>query len=502
MEPKGHFTSHYLAEVLRDIFLAEHSGILTLESSTGPRSTFHFDRGMLVEADSPSGAAMLAAALREEGLVSADLLLESVPDCATAAELATSLLRNGVPPRSLSVGLKGLIRRALADAFAWQGGVYELRLQRATKATFNPDVLFTFESILHGISVMGNFDPLKEVLLSLPGKLAVNKNQVLPMNRLALRPHHGFVLSRIDGAMTTSELCQTLPSDTVDESLKFIYGLLVFGIAVLEPPLADGPFQLRGIVTQHHETRARSQSEVKMIREELARVSGQSAVSVLGVDEGTPADALKRIYEERKSRFQRDRFLESTREEFKKELDLIEAKLTQAYFKLELSALEGAQQRTLQSTEATNVVEAADLVKRREFSKTERQATLEENVKLAEKYHQKAKEYYREGDFHNCIQFCRLSIRFNTEAAPSYLLMGDALAKNPDRRWQRQAEDAFEKATELDPFNPSYFIKLGNFYKERGLDRRARRMFEKALELVPSNPDAAQGLKSLKGRRR
>jgi tetratricopeptide (TPR) repeat protein len=499
METNGHFTSHYLAEVLRNVFLAEQSGILTLESSLGPRSSFHFDRGMLTEADSPSGAAMLAAALREDGIVSADLLLETVPDCESAAELATALLRHGIVPKKLSVGLKGMIKRAMVDAFAWQGGTFVFQQQRATKPAFSPDVLFTFESILHGISRMGNFEPLKEVLVSLPGRVKMSEHMFLPVNRLALRPHHGFVLSRIDGSMNISDLCHTMPADSIDESLKFIYGLLVFGIVVLDPPLAEGAFELRGIVSQHHETKARSQNEEKLIREELERMSGQGAESILGVQDGINAEKLRRNYEELRARFKKDRFLDIVRDRFKKELELIDAKLTQSYFNLEIRALEGAQQRAMQEVVSINVVED-DLLKRREFSKTAKQATQEENVKLAENYQAKARDYFREGDHHNCIQFCRLAIRFNSQSAASYHMMGESLGRNPDRRWQRQAEDAYERATELDPFNVDYLVTLGKFYKKRELDRRARRVFEKALKLQPSHPEATLELKSLRRR--
>lgn len=492
---KEHFTSHYLAEVFRDVFLAERSGVLSLLSSTGPKISFQFDRGMLVDADSPAGATMLAAALRDEGLVGAEVLLEAVPDCATAAELASNLLRRGVAPKSLAVGLKGLIRRAIVDAFAWQAGTYSFEEQRPGHVAFRPDVLFTFESILGGVEVISNFDPLREILLNLPGCLGMSEHQVLPVNRLGLRPHHGFVLSRIDGSMTLSELAKTLPPDSVDEALKFVYGLLVFGIVVIEPRQGEGPFSLREHVTAYHELRGRRRKEERFIQDWVERTAGEASEEILGVAEGTDAEALRRVYEERRALFRREKFLESVRHSHKRELDLIEAKLTQAYFKLELATLEGAQ---IRAREGVTTVAKDELIKRREFSKTEVQAAQEENIRLAEQYHVKAREYFREGDFHNCIQFCRLAIRFNGAEAPAYHLMADALARNPDRRWQRQAEEAYTRATELEPFNAEHFVTLGLFYKERGLDRRARRMFERALELLPSHAVAAKELKKLR----
>ncbi len=495
---KGHFTSHYLAEVLRDVFLPERSGVLALESSSGPRTTLRFDRGMFVDADSPAAAPTLAAALRDEGIVGAEVLLEAVPDCNTASELAAALLKRGaVTGAGLATGMKGLIRRALAEAFGWQGGTYTFEEGRQSSLAFTPDVLFTFESILNGVAAMSNFDPLREVLVGMPGRLGLSERLFLPVHRLALKPHHGFVLSRIDGSMTIAELAQVVPPDSVDDALKFTYGLVVFGVVAFDPPLGPGPFSLREIMPVHHEARARAQREEAMIRDTLSQMSGQPAGQILGVPEGAGPEAMRAAFEDMRTKFRRERFAEAVRESMKRELDLIEAKLTEAFFNLELGALE-REQHTARGGFGVTTLSEEEINKRREFSKTEAQATQEQNIKLSEKYYHKAREYFREGDYYNSLQFSRLAIRFNSESAAAHHLMADSLARNPDRRWQRQAEEAYVKATELEPFNAEYFVTLGMFYKERGLDLRARKMFEKALELFPSHSTAAQELKSLR----
>ncbi|PYQ14932.1 MAG: hypothetical protein DMH00_00375, partial [Acidobacteria bacterium] len=55
----GPFVPATLAETVRDLFLAERSGILTL-SRTEVRKRIHFDRGMIFFADS---------SLEDEGLI-------------------------------------------------------------------------------------------------------------------------------------------------------------------------------------------------------------------------------------------------------------------------------------------------------------------------------------------------------------------------------------------------------------------------------------------------
>jgi Tfp pilus assembly protein PilF len=127
--------------------------------------------------------------------------------------------------------------------------------------------------------------------------------------------------------------------------------------------------------------------------------------------------------------------------------------------------------------------------------KTEAQATQEQNIKLADRYYQKAREYLHEKDYHNCIQFCRLAIKFNTQSAPFHALMAEALAKNPNTKWQKMAEDAYQTACDLDPWNAEYRVALGVFYQNQGLGIRARKQFEKALEILPTHAVAKAALK-------
>ena len=61
----------------------------------------------------------------------------------------------------------------------------------------------------------------------------------------------------------------------------------------------------------------------------------------------------------------------------------------------------------------------------------------------------------------------------------------------------REAEEAINKAINLNPSNANYTAELGNIYLELGFNARAKATFEKALKLDPSNERVAEGLKNI-----
>ena len=122
---------------------------------------------------------------------------------------------------------------------------------------------------------------------------------------------------------------------------------------------------------------------------------------------------------------------------------------------------------------------------------------LEESKKVASGYYTKALKAQREGDFHNAIQYGKLAISYDPKDAKLFSLLAECQVRNPGPRWQHQAEQNFTKATELDPWNATYWLNLGRFYKKRGLKLRARKQFEEALKLVPEHPEAENELAAL-----
>jgi tetratricopeptide (TPR) repeat protein len=346
---------------------------------------------------------------------------------------------------------------------------------------------------------MAHFEPLKQVLLTLPGRVRLSENIFLPVQRLTLKPQHGYVLSRIDGSMPIEELALVMPPGEEGESLLFIYGLAVLGIVVFVPPLNKGLFSLREVMLGHYESAAREEREASQIRDTAARMLGQSPAELLGVAPDAALPELQHAYAHLKGSVRRSRFSERTRERFKKELGLIENKIAEAFLKLQVERLEKAG-RAASGDMPLSEINPDSLLVRREMVKTEAQAAQEENIKLADKYFQKAREYFAEKDYHNCIQFCRLAIKFSTDSAPVYAVMAEALSKNPNTKWQKMAEEAFQKACEIDPWNAEYEVALGNFYRGQGLEIRARKHFEKALEILPTHPAAKAALKA-RGRR-
>lgn len=496
-----HCTSHYLAEILRDLYFEESSGCLVVAEPGGRTVNLHFDRGMLFFSTGTQAEEQLSSVLVSAGVINEATmarLRQSTPD---PLELAGRLVSTSVlTPEQLDPHVRRVVELAIARAFSWPGGAWEFRAEEPRCGFFSPDVLFTFESLLKGICVMANFPPLKEALLRLPGRLKMRDRQFLPVHRLALRPHHGYLLSRVDGSMRMDEIALLLPAGEEDEGLLFLYGLAVLGLIEFSPPLAQGPFSLRTIMQDHYEASSREERDVTLIRETVARIMKQSPGEILGIGADASMASVQRAYDEARRLFQRTRFADRIREKHKKDLDLIDNRLAEAFLKIQVGMLEQAGSAGREEAEVTGI-DTRNLQVRREMVKTKAQATVEQNERLAETYYQKAREYFHDKDFHNCITFCRLSLKFHEAASHVYALMGEALSRNPNSRWQRMAEEALQKACDLDPWNAEHHVALGQFYVSQGLAIRAKRQFEKALEILPTHQVAAAAMKGLSGRR-
>lgn len=492
----GLFTSHYLAELLRHHYFDESTGVVELFGRSDLSVRLHFDRGMLYFGEGGKGE--LAEMLRSSGVVPDSVLEPMTREPCSDLDLASRLIEaKAITKEALAPSVRALLERALIGAFSWTSGKYAFTRSAAKEGVFDPDILYTFECILKGIEVMANFEPLKRVLLGLQGRVKLSQRIFVPVNRLMLKPHHGYILSRIDGSMRLNEIAVVVPPGEEDESIKFVYGLAVLGIIEFHPPVNAGAFSLREVMQEHNETSAQDERKIALIRRTAERMATQRAVEILELGERIDQASMKAAYERLKAEFRRDRFSERVREICKKELSMIDSRLTGAYLGLQVDSMERAGSRAVVE-EAVAGIDTNSLTMRKEMVKTQAQEQQEQTVKLAEQYHHKAREYFAEKDFHNCIQFCKLSIKFNASNAAAYSLMGTALAKNPSKRWQRMAEEALQKACDLDPWNAQAHLDLGRFYGENGLDSRARRCYEKVLQIVPNHAEAASALRRRK----
>ena len=436
-----------LAEMFRDIFISEETG--WLESHAGGATyTILFDRGLV---------ARCFAGSEDQG--------SSDGGGATAETI--KLAFGSVPDR------------------------LEFHPSSASAEEPVADILQTVEMFLLGVRHMAKFEEIREALGSIQSALVLRPNPSVPLERLALKPIHGFVLSRLGGGLGYSDIVATVGPEDESEAARFIYGLMLLGSVALDPPIGPGPLRTDSLLADRKRDLSREESETAFIRETCEGILGQNPLQILGVHETSTSEEIRHAYDERRRALASERFLTRVRENMHSELEIIESRLTEVYLMLEARAA----WRSAPAEEGAPDLDAATL--RRELTKTEAAANADEQMQLADSYYLKAKKFFSQGDYHNCIQFCTQAIRQNDHVARYFSLLGEAQSRNPDRRWQKMSEQSFLQAIKLDPWNADYLVILGQLYKKQGLASRARRQLERALELQPNHEKAREELNSL-----
>jgi tetratricopeptide (TPR) repeat protein len=491
-----HFSSQTLAEIFRDLYLEEHSGVLQL-SQADTEKRIYFDRGMILFAESTIDDEDLGHRLVSEGKISPGALAEARRNITESKDLAQALVNRGlIGKEALSHTVRFIVERVVQSVFKWNGGTSRFNEGWLLQEIFESDILSTFETILKGISTMVGFDPIREAMRGMDNRLVVRQPTPVPLERLALSPAHGFILSRVDGTTSASDVLSILPQGEEDLACRFLFGLLVMGVLEYDPPLDNRAFRVASILRDHADQVALERLQEKMITEAYDNLAKQTPYEVLAVSSGASHTDIERAYSESKERFSRDRLLPRVREKMRSELSVIESRLVEAY--LTMSQAPTSETRESESYAVSEEPMTADgLLVRVEMDKTKTKRALEESARVAEEYFNKARKYMREGDYYNAIQYGKLAISYNGADARFYYLVGDSQGRNPEARWQRMAEQNFVKATELDPWNADYRIILGRFYKRRGLKLRAKKQFEKALEVVPGHEEAVKEIAGL-----
>jgi len=494
------FSARTLAEIFRDIYLGERTGYLVL-SREDLEKRVHFERGMVLYAESPLEEESLGPRLVRDGTISPGAAAEAaehIDDDSSAPELGRVLLQRELIGRSTLVSaVRSMVEDIVESVFAWEVGSGRFVETELPDTVFETDVLVTFDIILRGIFRMAGFEPIYEAMRGLDNRLRVRESTPLPLQQLTLSPAHGFILSRVDGNSSLTEVLSILPPGEEEVASRFIFGLLVLGLLEYDPTLSTGPFKVADILKDYEERQALESAQEQMIQEVCVRIRDQNPHEVLGVPPSADGRRVEAAYAQLKEQFKRESVLPRVRERLRTELTLIESRLIEAYLTLTSPTRARASLTGKFSEAAADDVAVSDLNVRVEIDRAKSKLALDEALRNADRFFAKARKFMRDGDFHNAIQYTRLAIAQNPSDARYYFALADCLARNPEARWQRMAEENLAKATELDPWNAEIWMSLGRLYKRQGLRLRAKKQFEEALKLVPNNPDVLKELKSV-----
>ncbi len=314
-----------------------------------------------------------------------------------------------------------------------------------------------------------------------------------------LTPTEGFLISRLEGARTISNLFQVsaLPDE---QAIATLYPLLVAGVVTLAE--AEGPSQPSKKKSKEPtsnqprpvdeetigEIQRQERQNIRRLAEEARRTDHYGA---LGLRQGADRDEINRALQRIKERYSTELRKDAWLRDLKPELDAIYERAVEAHQVLSDWKNRERYDKILAEVEH----EREDLVEETEgrvaANVDARSAIVQANVKRAD-------ELIREGEFYLAIQLlehaCKLDPRPKELVKLSQLLLRNPL-------WTNRALGCMRRAIEIDPDYIDAWLELALFWRRRRNSERERKALEKALGADPDNPRAKQMYKELVGKR-
>jgi curved DNA-binding protein CbpA len=516
MLTQGNLSQHSFPEVLKSVGLNAVAGMLELSLSSGKRK-IHLGEGVIHSAFSEAPGDHFGDFLARIGRVS-PLHIDALMQSQSADRF---LLRTLVE--------EGLIDAAQVPSF----------LEMHTAEWIYPmfdcvEGSFQFESgslpvdelarihlsvpnlLLEGIRRMKNAEIIHRGLRGDDSRVQMAPQMDSLLTKLALNSDDAFILSRVDSHISISEILQISPLG-LEMTKRTLFGLLLTGVLQFSTP-PDQPssssqkrearkessrHENRNVppraAEDHKSAPAQSQqdTELDFIRCDVLRkyndLKSQNYYEYLNIPSTASGEEIKKAYYSLAKKYHPDHYQKTELADIKQQLDFIFSELSNAYDNLKLPASRASYDAKLAETrEEGNSSHPGS-------GQTHHAAVdAAGQQKIAELSFRQGRGYFENQDFWSAIQALRQSVRLMPEVPRYRYWLAMSLSKNP--KWRREAEEHFQKAIDLEPFNAAHYLGMALMFQEVGMLLRAESLLKRAQQVAPGDKSVLEALQLLKSK--
>ena len=482
-----------LTEVLQSLREGRRTGVLHVAQGDATKRVY-LEESAIVFASSDLEMERLGELLIREGkLKRSDLDLACKVREMSQLRLGRTLVEMGyLTSEELERRVRQQIVSIILSVFPWEPGKFRTELKDEALA---PDLvrrdLSTENILLAGVRLTSNPEVARRGITNLDGALYFACEPSAIGEQIQLTPEEGFVLSRVDGHASSSEIAQMSPLGE-DETLRCVYGLIVAGILSVETPpsrTAAPPIaQPKPVETAATAEPAEESPKAASFRAEMAAKHLQADTctlyEVLDADPNGSAEEIKAAYFALAKKLHPDHRAGLKVDDPDGIFDNLYLKVKAAYEVLSKETERRRYDFKLEQSKPRTVAKAQELSKSK-FATPERTFSA---VQMARIHFGNGQRFFDEGRFHDAVEQLRDAVRLDGSHAEYHRVLAQTLAKNP--KWRKQAEEHFLEAIGIDRFDATSYLDLGDLYEEGGMSTRARKMFEDALGVDPGNERA------------
>ncbi len=323
-----------------------------------------------------------------------------------------------------------------------------------------------------------------------------SEDALLQYQRVQLLPEEAFLISRVDGSATVSQLRRVvpLPREAVTRCLA---ALVLSGLVELRATPGSRVAAAEPMAAPRRYEGDKGENEVQFTPEqqreyqEVVRLAAECRLRDfyrrLGLTPGSTLNQVHERYREFVQVYHPDRTREPHLHSLRRELAEINSAIQEAY-----ETLINPEKRA-RYTE--NIKAKPQQTPEEQVQDDRRQRARRE---LARANVQRAQALVRAGDFGAAVQLLDEAVRAEP-TSESLLLLARLEQRNP--MWNNRVLDHLRLAVTLDPQHTEAWLELASFWAKKGQVERQRQCLEKVIAYDPTDLEAMRMLGTIKGRK-
>lgn len=387
------------------------------------------------------------------------------------------------------------IKEIISPLFEWREGDYYFQ---PVSEDHTPPILIQiplYQAILEGCRTIKEAVSLNNFFKDKNIRPCLAEDSWGKLIQIQLTPQESFLLSRIDGRFSISDLMSLCPFSEA-EILRTLLALYACGIIELHK--AGGkikPIDVEAVeVFTTKEKPPESSDEffelIKEADELYKKIPSLNYYELLLVKEDSTLSEIKSAYYKLAKKYHPDKYNLLVDPKAKEKLTFIFSHITKAYETLENER--EAYDKKLKDLRAPKlktyeyVIQKEQISKKREYKK---------DPEHAEKLFEKGRMEFIMGNYIEGIKLFKEAHYYDPDNPMILRILGKNLARYP--QWRKEAEGYLNRAISLESSNPQNYYELGMLYQKYGFYYKARSQFWAALKYDPFNQDILKALEGL-----